>query len=429
MSEDQDQDKYMWAMAIDLDLCTGCQACVVACHAENNVPSVGLVETIRNRAMHWIWIERYWQEHPDQVTATFRVMLCQHCETAPCEPVCPVYATYHDTNDGLNIQVYNRCMGIRYCGINCPYKVRYFNWFDPYFPEPLNEQLNPDVTVRRRGVMEKCSFCVHRIREVQNRARIEGQRAIVDGEVVPACQQSCPAEAIVFGDIRDPHSRVAQVSQNGRGYRVLDALINTQPAVTYLKKVTLYWNSGSYTWDDLNIPTFEASYNIGAYTEETPLEIYSVAEDTSGNRFESDHKTILVTDLDSVGPEISNVSVLEHGGNGNGVIESDESIVFSWQAADVNGVTRCSLFIDDVECDVGKVPLGEIAHGELHRGRLRLAGECDLVVRSVLLLDAVHYRHRVVEEGLPDFDLLEAADQRLVLLEVFRVFLLGRRAD
>ncbi|HSJ52589.1 MAG TPA: 4Fe-4S dicluster domain-containing protein [Anaerolineae bacterium] len=234
MSEEQGQDKYVWGMAIDLDLCTGCQACVVACHAENNVPTVGLEETIRNRAMHWIWIERYWQEHPGQVTATFRTMLCQHCHAAPCEPVCPVYATYHDTNDGLNIQVYNRCIGIRYCGINCPYKVRYFNWFDPYVPEPLNEQLNPDVTVRRRGIMEKCTFCVQRIRRAREESRAEGVEFNTEA-VEPACAQTCPTGALIFGNLDDPESEVARLFRSPRA-EVLLAELGTDPAVTYLKR-------------------------------------------------------------------------------------------------------------------------------------------------------------------------------------------------
>jgi molybdopterin-containing oxidoreductase family iron-sulfur binding subunit len=151
-----------------------------------------------------------------------------------------VYAAYH-TPEGLNAQVYNRCVGTRYCANNCPYKVRVFNWFGfSDVPEPMNWGFNPDVTVRSSGVMEKCSFCVHRIREGQNRARVEGQREVRDGEIVPACQQSCPAQAITFGNIRDSHSRVAQLTQNERGYRVLDEHINTQPAVTYLKKVTFH---------------------------------------------------------------------------------------------------------------------------------------------------------------------------------------------
>ena len=238
------EENPRWAMAIDLDKCTGCSACVTACQSENNVPWVGEEQVAMGRDMHWIRMERYYEtvdaSHAGPVDVRFLPMICQHCGNATCEPVCPVYAAYH-TPEGLNAQVYNRCVGTRYCANNCPYKVRVFNWFGfSDVPEPMNWGYNPDVTVRSSGVMEKCSFCVHRIREVQNRARLEGQRSVRDGEVVPACQQSCPAEAIVFGNIRDPHSRVAQLTQNERGYRVLDELINTQPAVTYLKKVTFH---------------------------------------------------------------------------------------------------------------------------------------------------------------------------------------------
>jgi len=185
-------------------------------------------------------IERYWEdgETADQPpSARFVPMLCQHCANAPCEPVCPVYAA-SDTADGLNGQVYNRCVRTRYCANNCPYKVRYFNWYkynDMAWPEPLNLQLNPDVTVRARGVMEKCTFCIQRIRATQNQARIE-DRAIRDGEFTTACAQACPSDAIVFGNMRDAESRVAAIKQDPRGYHVLEEL-NTRPAVTYLAKV------------------------------------------------------------------------------------------------------------------------------------------------------------------------------------------------
>lgn len=232
-----------WAMAIDLDKCTGCSACITACQSENNIGVVGEDQILMGRDLHWIRMERYYEtidaSAPGPLDIRFLPMLCQHCGNAPCEPVCPVYAAYH-TPDGLNGQIYNRCVGTRYCANNCPYKVRVFNWFEfSDVPEPLNWQYNPDVTVRTEGVMEKCSFCVQRIRRAENRATVEG-RDLFDGEVVPACQQSCPAEAIVFGNIRDPESRVAQVSKNDRTYRVLDVLINTQPAVNYLRKVTFH---------------------------------------------------------------------------------------------------------------------------------------------------------------------------------------------
>jgi anaerobic selenocysteine-containing dehydrogenase/Fe-S-cluster-containing dehydrogenase component len=238
-----DPETPRWAMAIDLDKCTGCSACVVACQSENNVPWVGEDQVRMGRDLAWIRIERYYETvdatHAGPVDVRHLPMLCQHCGNAPCEPVCPVFAAYH-TPDGLNGQVYNRCVGTRYCANNCPYKVRVFNWYTyTDVPEPMHWAWNPDVTVRENGVMEKCSFCVQRIREAQNLAVLEG-RGVHDGEVVPACQQSCPAEAIVFGNIRDPESRVAHVVENERTYRVLDELINTQPAVNYLKKVTFH---------------------------------------------------------------------------------------------------------------------------------------------------------------------------------------------
>ncbi len=229
-----------WAMAIDLAKCTGCQACVTACYAENNIPTVGETEILKGREMTWMRIERYWEggEEPGApVSARFVPMLCQHCANAPCEPVCPVYAAYH-TADGLNGQVYNRCVGTRYCANNCPYKVRYFNWYkydQSAWPAPLHLQLNPDVTVRARGVMEKCTFCIQRIREHQNIARLE-DRAIRDGEFTTACAQACPSDAIVFGNGNDPASRVVSQRQGPRGYHVLEDL-NVRPAVTYLAKV------------------------------------------------------------------------------------------------------------------------------------------------------------------------------------------------
>ncbi len=231
---------HRWGMAIDLNACNGCNACVAACYAENNVPVLGADRMVRGRTMAWLRIERFVEpqpaaDGPARVDSRFLPMLCQHCDHAPCESVCPVYATYH-SEEGLNAQIYNRCVGTRYCSNNCPYKVRRFNWWEPEFPEPMNLQLNPDVTVRSAGVMEKCTFCVQRIQEGKDRARDE-ERAVQDGDVTPACAQTCPAQAIVFGDLNDPQSRVSQLSAANRGYHALGVL-NTRPAVTYLKKVT-----------------------------------------------------------------------------------------------------------------------------------------------------------------------------------------------
>jgi Fe-S-cluster-containing dehydrogenase component len=235
-------NEHKWAMVVDLDLCTACQACVVACHAENNIPAVGEVEVIRGRAMHWIRIERTWHGEAEHLQAEFTPMLCMHCAKAPCEPVCPMYATVHDPNDNVNIQVYNRCAGIRYCGVNCPYKVRTFNWFDPYIPEPLNEQLNPDVTVRRRGIMEKCTFCIQRIRRAREEARAQGV-AFRTEEVQPACVQTCPTSALVFGDLKDEESQVAQLARSPRAFVLLEDL-GTEPSVFYLKRGESHVSAG-----------------------------------------------------------------------------------------------------------------------------------------------------------------------------------------
>ncbi|HEV8510055.1 MAG TPA: molybdopterin-dependent oxidoreductase [Gemmatimonadales bacterium] len=233
-----------WGLAIDLSKCTGCSACVTACYAENNIATVGEELMQRGREMSWLRLERYWltDDKGEPQGAVTQPMLCQQCGNAPCEPVCPVFAAYH-TPDGLNAQVYNRCVGTRYCSNNCPYKVRYFNWYNyaerggawEAWPEPLSMLLNPDVTVREKGVMEKCTFCVQRIRGAQNQARLE-DRNVRDGDIVTACQQSCPSEAIVFGDLNDRRSRVYQLAGNPRGYHVLAGL-NTKPAITYLARV------------------------------------------------------------------------------------------------------------------------------------------------------------------------------------------------
>jgi molybdopterin-containing oxidoreductase family iron-sulfur binding subunit len=220
-------------MVVDLDRCIGCGACATACYAENNVGIVGVGRVLEGREMAWLSIERFHDpEHMEKIA--FLPMLCQHCDNAPCESVCPVYAPHH-SKEGLNNQIYNRCIGTRYCVQNCPYKVRRFNWFDWPWPEPTNLQLNPDVTVRSKGVMEKCSFCIQRIKTARNVAKNE-KRMIRDGEVQPACVQTCPTEALVFGSLMDKSSRVRKLVDDPRAYQAMGYL-NTKPAVIYLKKV------------------------------------------------------------------------------------------------------------------------------------------------------------------------------------------------
>jgi len=226
--------EHRWAMAIDLARCIGCGACTVACYAENNIALAGEEGVRRGRHLPWLQMVPYRRDE-DPRRLGFLPVLCQHCDAAPCEPVCPVFAAVH-SDEGLNAQVYNRCIGTRYCMNNCPYKVRRFNWGNPEWARPLELQLNPDVTVRSRGVMEKCTFCIQRIRDAQYRAKREG-RPVRDGEIQPACAQTCPTRVFTFGDLMDPASRVAAlVRRDPRRYQVLAGL-NTKPAVIYLRRI------------------------------------------------------------------------------------------------------------------------------------------------------------------------------------------------
>ena len=244
-----------WGMVVDIDRCTGCQACVVACQSENNIPINEEAHFKQRRPIQWMRIERYWEGEFPNIKARFIPVMCQHCDNAPCEPVCPVFATYHNP-EGLNVQVYNRCIGTRFCANNCPYHARFFNFWEPAWPESLKNQLNPDVTVRSRGIMEKCTFCVQRIRRSKRDERRDGE-PLQDGDrgLNPACVNACPTDTLVFGDISDvmeaahadqpmpaePKSRAGkliakEMQENGRGYSLFEDL-GTRPNVIYLKKV------------------------------------------------------------------------------------------------------------------------------------------------------------------------------------------------
>jgi len=234
---------HHWGLAVNLNSCTACGACIIACQAENNIPVIGKEEVRKRRIMHWIRIDRYYSGKPERPKVFHQPVMCQHCDNAPCENVCPVSATMH-SSEGLNQVAYNRCIGTKYCINNCPYRVRRFNWFkyanNDKFDYDQNSDLgklvlNPDVVVRERGVVEKCSFCVQRIQEKKLDAKLEN-RELKDGEIQPACVQTCPSDALVFGDLNNSESKVSKIFKNERNYFLLEDL-HTLPSVGYLTKV------------------------------------------------------------------------------------------------------------------------------------------------------------------------------------------------